>query len=532
MAWRFTVGEQDFGKRLDQLLKDNLPEISRVKLQKAIRCGKCLVDGCKVLDPASKTRTGQIVEFEQSETTTGIRAEDGKLKIIWQDGIIAVCDKPAGLTVHPCPSCPENTLAQRLLFRFPQLALLGGDRPGIAHRLDKDTSGLIVVALDELARLKLVEEFANREVEKEYLALVYGMPPETGECLKPVGRDMVNRTKMAVRAESHGGKAARSTWRRLWNSPDNKFSLLAVRIYTGRTHQIRVHLASLGFPILGDKLYAPICAREMAPRQMLHSWRLCLAHPASGQRIGFQTPPPEDFLQTIQKHATQMTRIVVTGNPGCGKSSFCENLEKAGLPVISADAIVAELYAKPGAISAWLEIRGYVEAFNADGSINKKELLQILGESQSVKEDFENIVHAYVRAEIEKFWAEAEKKSVCAAVAEIPLYFECGWNKGDRRRITSIGIHCPKQERWRRIMKSRGWSREKTEIIESWQMPEEKKMTLCDIVYNNGGDETMLGEAATNFLARLVDFQHDEKECLTLQMEKIFNEQNIFSGDN
>lgn len=524
MAWKLTVGEQVSGKRLDQLLKDSLPEISRAKLQKAIRSGKCLVDGNRIPDPDSKVRTGQIVEFELPESPAAIKAEAGDLKIIWQDGVMAVCDKPAGLTVHPCPSCPENTLAQRLLSHFPQLALLGGDRPGIVHRLDKDTSGLIVVALDGLARLKLVEEFASREVEKEYLALVYGMPPETGECLKPVGRDMSSRIKMAVRPESHGGKAARSTWRRLWNSPDKKFSLLAVRIYTGRTHQIRVHLASLGFPILGDRLYAPPRAREMAPRQMLHAWRLCLAHPLSGQRLCFQAPPPEDFLRTIQDHASQMTRIVVTGNPGCGKSSFCDILEKAGMPVISADSIVARLYASPGAISSWLEIRGYADALNADGSVNKKEILQILGQSQAVKEDFENIVHAHVRAEIERFWDEEERKGNYAAVAEIPLYFECGWNRGCQRQVMAIGIHCPKQERWRRIMENRGWNSEKTGTIESWQMPEEKKMALCDMVYNNAGDETQLRADAVNFMAQLSDIQNRKKECLKEQLEKIFNQ--------
>ncbi|MEG6594176.1 RluA family pseudouridine synthase, partial [Desulfovibrio sp. 1188_IL3213] len=255
----------------------------------------CTVDGLPEKRPAAKVHMGQAVILNLPEHQGSLQPEEGHLELLWQDAHLVVCNKPAGLTVHPCPSCPEQTLVQRLLGRFPQLSRLEGQRPGIVHRLDKDTSGLLVVALTESDRLTLSEAFAERQVHKEYLALVSGLPPLEGQCREPLGRHPTAKIKMAVVPENRGGRQAFTEWRRLWSTDDNSVSLLAVRIHTGRTHQIRVHMAHMGHPLLGDRLYAPKAVQDMAPRQMLHAWRLNFTHPASGEDMRFTCPPPQDM---------------------------------------------------------------------------------------------------------------------------------------------------------------------------------------------------------------------------------------------
>ena len=251
----FRVAGALVGQRLDKALCGLLPDLSRAAVQRAITAGTCRIDGLPVSTASLKLKAGQEVRLDLPDTANELRAEDEAVDILWQDEHLLLCNKPAGLTVHPCPSCPENTLVQRLLHHFPRLREQEGLRPGVVHRLDKDTSGLLLVALDEPTRLRMSEAFARREVHKEYLALVQGVPPQTGTCREPLGRHPTAKVKMAVVPENRGGKAAHSDWRVLWSSPRKDFSLVAVRIHTGRTHQIRVHMASLGHPILGDTVY-------------------------------------------------------------------------------------------------------------------------------------------------------------------------------------------------------------------------------------------------------------------------------------
>ncbi len=507
------------GQRLDQFLKEALPEISRGRIQKAIRGGFCSLDNRVVKDNSCRLKSGQKIQFNLEEDQTGLKAEDGELKIVWHDANLAVCDKAPNLTVHPCPSCPENTLVQRLLSRFPQLASMGGDRPGIVHRLDKDTSGLILVALSEEARLKLTNAFSEREVGKEYLALVHGVPNETGESKLPIGRHPEIRTRMAVVPENRGGKNAHTTWKRLWSAPDNSFSLLAVRIHTGRTHQIRVHMAEAGYPLLGDRLYAPSQVRDMAPRQMLHAARLDLVHPLTAERLSFTSPLPQDFLDTILKNTEKSCNVVVTGNPGSGKSSFLERLAARGLPVISADAIIAKLYSQSRDVGDWLAIRGFTDAISPDRSINKNELMRIFEEKPELRQEFEKFVHELVRDEINSFWKQNQNQ--IAACAEVPLFFESGWHKNSGDVIT-VGIHCDQKSRFERLASNRNWPEEKIRAIESWQMPEEEKMARCDLVYNNMGSREEVARAADNLIEYINKKHGEDRQKLLAHIENLY----------
>ena len=204
----FRVAGALAGQRLDKALCGLLPGLSRAAVQRAITAGACRIDGMPVSTASLKLRAGQEVVLALPDTANELRAEEEAVDILWQDEHLLLCNKPAGLTVHPCPSCPENTLVQRLLHHFPRLREQEGLRPGVVHRLDKDTSGLLLVALDEPTRLRMSEAFARREVRKEYLALVQGVPPQTGTCREPLGRHPTAKIKMAVVPENRGGKAA------------------------------------------------------------------------------------------------------------------------------------------------------------------------------------------------------------------------------------------------------------------------------------------------------------------------------------
>ena len=358
-TYTFTVEEGRI--RLDRFLGEALrdQDVSREKVKRAIREGGCLVDGAPCSDASAKVRAGQSVVLRMESEPSRVEPEEGELSILYQDSFLAVLDKPAGLTVHPAPSCPEGTLVHRLVARFPTLREQEGFRPGIVHRLDKDTSGLICVALTEEARLRLAEAFAERRIRKEYLALVRGVPQDAGLVDAPLGRHPTVKVKVAV---VKNGKEARSEWRVLHKGPE--YALLAVRIHTGRTHQIRVHMAHIGHPLWGDALYGRSgqaalagtgpCA-DPAPRQMLHAWHLSFIHPFTGQALTFTCPPPPDFLDTALHLERRMRRVVVTGVAGCGKSLFMRMLAEEGVATWSADAAVIRLY-EPGQ-EAWLALR-------------------------------------------------------------------------------------------------------------------------------------------------------------------------------
>ena len=281
--------------RIDQALARLLPEHSRNRLQGWLRAGAVRVDGAQVA-PRHKLRGGERLSVCEPETNQGIhRAEPIPLRIVFEDESLLVIDKPAGLVVHPGNGNPDGTLLNALLHHAPELA--GVPRAGIVHRLDKDTSGLLVVARTLASQTELVRQLQQRSVRRHYLALVCGSPASAeGVVDAPIGRHPVNRTRMAVTA---AGKPAVTHYRVL-----RRFSgctLVECRLETGRTHQIRVHMAHVGHPLVGDETYLGR-QRSSAPafgRQALHAFRLGLDHPSSGRVCTWEVPIAEDFGQLV-----------------------------------------------------------------------------------------------------------------------------------------------------------------------------------------------------------------------------------------
>jgi 23S rRNA pseudouridine1911/1915/1917 synthase len=298
------------GVRLDRWLASQLPDQSRARLQALIESGHVTLDG-QPARASLRLRAGQQVElvFPLPEPSSPA-AEDIPLAIVHQDSSLLVIDKPAGLVVHPGAGTASGTLVNALLGRVKDLSGIGGVlRPGIVHRLDRGTSGLLVVAKDDATHRDLARQFAGRRVEKEYLALVLGVPARAaGEIALPIGRDPVHRKKMSVRAPR--GREALTRYS-VVEALDGA-ALLRVRLHTGRTHQIRVHLASIGHPVAGDETYGgrrePSSRRSESRealrtlrRPALHAARLAFEHPATRERVCFDSPLPADISAVLER---------------------------------------------------------------------------------------------------------------------------------------------------------------------------------------------------------------------------------------
>lgn len=469
--------------------------ISREGIKRLIAKGLCLVNGRACTSASQKLKTGDTVEIELANEESGLVPEEGEVTILHEDADVIVCAKEAGLTVHPCPSCPANTLIGRLFARYPELGAMGGLRPGIVHRLDKETSGLLVVARNERARLFLTRAFAERRVSKIYLAIVAGKAPETGSCEMSIGRDPVHKTRMACVPLSQGGREARTTFERLWVAGDESASLVRVHIHTGRTHQIRVHMAHLGHPLLGDTTYAPTPIASLAPRVMLHAFSLTVPHPSGGKDLSFTLPPPEDFLACLQRLSFATQTLVVTGNPGSGKSLVLRMFARLGIPTISADELVQDYYKAGGEVAQWLCRRLGSDILGQDGSVDRTELMKAFSNSPDLRREVEELCHRLVLGDIRDFFASCQKARCELAVAEIPLYFECGWHKGAFNPAPlALGVRAPLATRKTRLSATRNWSEEKIETIEHWQWDEERKLLACDLVLDNTGDKKALAK--------------------------------------
>jgi 23S rRNA pseudouridine1911/1915/1917 synthase len=284
------------GERLDVFLSRAVAGLSRSRARRLIDEGLVTVDGALERPsyrlPGGARVAATLPPAEEAEPA----AERIPLTVIYRDEDVIVVDKPAGLTVHPAPGHPSGTLVNALLALAPDLAEVGERiRPGIVHRLDRDTSGLLVVACNERARADLTRQLKQREVSKTYLALVQGVPqPPQGTIEAPIGRHPRNRKKMAVIV---GGREAETRYR-LRETVDG-LALLEVEPVTGRTHQIRVHLAAIGHPVVGDAVYGK--RSEIVGRQFLHAWRLAFDLPSSGRRVEFESPLPADLRAALAR---------------------------------------------------------------------------------------------------------------------------------------------------------------------------------------------------------------------------------------
>ncbi|GJL79506.1 MAG: pseudouridine synthase [Nitrospinaceae bacterium] len=289
-------------KRLDLFLSNVQREISRSQVKRLIELKKVSVNG--ELAPAKyKVKPGDVIEIDvPPPVPLDLHAEAIPLNIVFEDDCMVVVDKPPGMVVHPAPGHFTGTLVNALLHHCPDLTGIGGvERPGIVHRLDKDTSGLVLVAKNETAHRSLTRQFKQRTIRKIYLALVRGIvKADSGVIDLPIGRHKIHRKKMAP--QKQGGREATTAYEVIARYPH--FSYLRLFPKTGRTHQIRVHVASLGHPILGDKTYGgKLDEKHMKmPRQALHAHRLEIVHPVSGEEKTFVSSPPTDLDLYLKRH--------------------------------------------------------------------------------------------------------------------------------------------------------------------------------------------------------------------------------------
>ncbi len=301
---RWRCSAESAGERLDRHVAERLG-VARNQAQQWIRAGRVTVGGAAA-KASHRLETGEEIVCDPLPLSQEgeIEPAPGPLAVLFEDAEIVVLDKPAGLVVHPGAGRAAGTLAHRLLARYPEIGAVGGPgRPGIVHRLDRDTTGALVVARTPAAYRVLSDAFARRLVTKEYLAVVYGEPrPPEGVLDAPIGRHPRRRKEMAVVA---GGRPARTGYRTLAAAAG--LALLALDLETGRTHQIRVHLKDGGWPLVGDPVYGEARWKGMPraaqptlrdfPRPALHAWRLAFAHPASGERVAFEAPAPPDLVE-------------------------------------------------------------------------------------------------------------------------------------------------------------------------------------------------------------------------------------------
>ncbi len=309
-----TVDAAEAGQRLDRLLAERLGGLSRSRLKSLIEAGMVSAGGATITEPSARVKPGQTFAIVIPETAPA--KPEGQalaLQIVYEDSDIIVIDKAAGMVVHPAPGNPDKTLVNALIAHCGRsLTGVGGvRRPGIVHRLDKDTSGLIVAAKNDTAHQALVAQFAERSIERDYAAVVWGLPaPAEGAITGNIGRSPRNRKKMAVLAR--GGRPAETRYQVRRSLASGAAALLDCRLLTGRTHQIRVHLSHVGHPLIGDPVYGRQGARRRArlaepgrraveamSRQALHARSLGFRHPASAQPLKFDSELPPDIKALI-----------------------------------------------------------------------------------------------------------------------------------------------------------------------------------------------------------------------------------------
>ncbi len=286
------------GERLDKVTPAHVPDLSRATAQRLIKAGEVTVNG-RPSKPSYRVQVGdEVVVRVPTEMPAPVVPENIPLDVIYEDDALLVVNKPAGMVVHPAYGHASGTLVNAVLAHCPQIADVGGpDRAGVVHRLDKDTSGLILIAKDSVTRAALQRQFKRRQVAKTYLALVEGqMQPREGIVEAPVGRDKRQRKKMAV---VRSGREARTMYRAIEYFAN--YTLLEVRPHTGRTHQVRVHLSWLGYPIVGDAVYGRHRQRLLRGRHFLHAARIRFSHPATSEEVEFEAPLPPKLADVLNQ---------------------------------------------------------------------------------------------------------------------------------------------------------------------------------------------------------------------------------------
>lgn len=500
--WERVATGSDIGTRLDKFWARELGDegVSRGRIKKWIEDGLALVDGSPVTKGKHKLAGHEALLIGAAEAEVGEAAAQpvvGDLKVVYEDDHVVVIDKEAGVTTHPAPGEPGPTLVNYLLHHYPDIAPgksgMDDQRPGIVHRLDKDTSGLIAAVRTEADRLALSSDFAERRVSKVYLAIVHGVPERSeGVIDAPMGRHPKQKTRMAV--VEKGGRDARSDYKVIWSGPRGLASLVAVRIHTGRTHQIRVHMAHIGHPLLGDAVYG---GREntdwsrrtdrlasLAPRQMLHAFYLSFYHPDTDEEVSLWQSPPDDFCALMEGLNRECLRVGIVGMPGSGKSAVVDVLSRDGLPTFSADASVAALYGKDGDGAVMIRQRFGGQYSLDDGSVDKPALFEAMCESDGLRREIMDMIHPMVRHECEEFFKANRDKPV--AYAEIPLLLEGGWHESGHVDAV-VGVRCPYEKRTGELREIRGLDSEMLAVFDSWQWPEKDKLAACDHFVDNCG---------------------------------------------
>ncbi len=312
-AVEFEVDKEKEGSRLDVFLSGSYPEFSRTYIKKLVEEGYVLVNGEEVRKPSKKLKAGdKVLLLIPEPEPLEIKPENIPIDILYEDGDVAVVVKPCGMVVHPSPGHTSGTLVNALLYHLKDLSTIGGvERPGIVHRLDKETAGLMVVAKNDKAHQKLIRQFAERKTEKLYRVLVKGIPKTDHMVMEaPIGRHPIHRKKFSVFSKSP--KPAKTEFWVLKRFERVGVSLLKVRIYTGRTHQIRVHLSSVGFPVLGDTVYGykrsslPEEVNElMGECNMLVAYRLGFFHPRTEKWMVFEIEDPKPFKAVLERIAEE-----------------------------------------------------------------------------------------------------------------------------------------------------------------------------------------------------------------------------------
>ena len=295
--------ESNAGTRLDAWLASQLSDLSRSRIQELTR-EQHIRKNDQPAKPRDSVSIGDRIQVEVPEAIPAdAQPEDIALRVLHEDDSLIVIDKDEGMVVHPAAGNPDGTLVNALLHHCKgQLSGIGGvERPGIVHRLDKDTSGCLIVAKTDTTHRALVEQFADRSTDKRYLAVVQGRPSEpTGTVFTHIGRHPVNRMKMAV-VNPPGGKASITDYEVLTTDPSNNTSLVLCHLHTGRTHQIRVHMLHLGCPLIGDPIYAKPARQSVSTgRMMLHAWKLSVNHPENGKRLSCVAPIPPVYTPWLQ----------------------------------------------------------------------------------------------------------------------------------------------------------------------------------------------------------------------------------------